>query len=165
MRDRVQRDRVPYDQWVRDGRIVATPGAVVDYDAVRAVLSDWDDRFDLRDVAFDPWNATDLITRLQDQDGLTCVKMRQGFPTLSAPSKALEAAIVGGRLRHDGDPVLRWMVSNVAVETDAAGNIKPSKAKSTEKIDGVVALIMALDRLDRNAGVKDKAYQMLIVGE
>jgi phage terminase large subunit-like protein len=164
MRDRVQRDRVPYDRWVREGRIVATPGAVVDYDAVRAVLSDWDDRFDLRDVAFDPWNATDLISRLQDQDGLTCVKMRQGFPTLSAPSKALEAAIVGGRLRHDGDPVLRWMVSNVAIETDAAGNIKPSKAKSTEKIDGVVALIMALDRLDRNAGVKDKAYQMIVFG-
>ncbi len=163
IRERAHRDRVPYDQWVRDGRIIATPGNVVDYEAVRAELRAWDDAYDLREIAFDPWNATDLVTRLEEQDGFTCVKLRQGFPTLSAPSKALEAAILGKTLHHDGDPVLRWMVSNVSVDQDAAGNIKPSKKASTEKIDGVVALVMALDRLTRNgAGAPD--YGLFVFG-
>ena len=103
------------------------------------------------------------MTRLEEQDGFTCVKTRQGFPTLSAPSKALETAILGKTLHHDGDPVLRWMISNVSVEQGVAGNIKPSKDKSTEKIDGVVALVMALDRLTRN-GAPPKAYQMIVFG-
>jgi phage terminase large subunit-like protein len=162
--DRVVRDRVPYDQWARDGKIISTPGNVVDYEVVRQHLRAWDARYDVREIAFDPWNATDLVTRLEAQDGFTCVKTRQGFPSLSAPSKALDAAILGRTLHHDGDPVLRWCVSNVAIESDAAGNIKPSKSKSTEKIDGVVALVMALDRLDRNNGAREKAYQMLVFG-
>jgi phage terminase large subunit-like protein len=161
IRERAQRDRAPYDQWQRDGVLTATPGNVVDYEAVRRLLVDWAKRYDVREVAYDPWNATDLVTRLQEQDGLTCVPIRQGFGALSAPTKSLETAILSHALQHDGDPVLRWCVSNVSVESDAAGNIKPSKRVSTERIDAVVALVMALDRLDRQA-VAGPQYQMLV---
>jgi phage terminase large subunit-like protein len=150
IRERAARDRVPYDQWAKDGFLTATPGNVVDYESVRQTLKDWAAEWDLRDVAFDPWNATDLVTRLQEQDGFTCVPMRQGFATLSSPTKALEKAILSRTLRHDGHPVLRWCVSNVSVEQDATGNIKVSKKVSTERIDGVAALVMAIDVMERN---------------
>jgi phage terminase large subunit-like protein len=149
IRERGNRDRVPYEQWVREGYLTATPGNVVDYEAVRQQLKDWAAEFDVRQIAFDPWNATDLVTRLTDVDGLACVAMRQGFASLSAPTKALEAAIVSKKLQHDGHPVLRWNVSNVSVESDATGNIKPSKKVSTERIDGVAALVMATDLMAR----------------
>lgn len=149
IRERTRRDRVPYDVWARQGYVIATPGAAVDYEAVRRLLQTWADRYDVREIAYDPWNATDLVTRLQEQDGFTCVAMRQGFASLSAPTKALESAIVSRKVRHDGHPVLRWCMQNVAVETDATGNLKPSKRRSTERIDGTVALIMAVDRMER----------------
>jgi phage terminase large subunit-like protein len=81
---------------------------------------------------------------------------------LSAPTKSLEQAILAKRLRHDGDPVLRWCVSNVAVESDAAGNLKPSKAVSTERIDAVVALIMAVDAMDRNQHARQPAPEIFV---
>jgi phage terminase large subunit-like protein len=164
IRERSRRDHVPYDEWARQGLLTATEGAVVDYDAIRRVLQQWAAEFSLQMIAFDPWNATDLVTRLQQQDGLLCISMRQGFGSLSAPTKSLEQAILGHRLRQDGDPVLRWNVSNVAVESDPAGNLKPSKTKSTERIDGVVALIMAVDLMDRQAKITPPTYQMLVVG-
>jgi len=164
IRERSHRDHVPYDEWARQGLLTATPGAVVDYDAIRRVLQGWAAEFSLQMIAFDPWNATDLVTRLQQQDGLVCVSMRQGFASLSAPTKALEQAVLSRRLRQNGDPVLRWNVSNVAVESDPAGNLKPSKTKSTERIDGVVALIMAVDLMNRQAQVVPPNYQMLVVG-
>ena len=164
IRDRSRRDKVPYDEWTRQGLLTATPGAVVDYDTIRRVLQQWAQTYDLQMIGFDPWNATDLVTRLQSQDGLTCVAMRQGFGSLSAPTKSLEQSVLSKRLRHDGDPILRWNVSNVAVETDAAGNLKPSKTKSTERIDGVVALIMAVDLLDRQASTTAPSYAMTVVG-
>jgi len=161
---RVARDRVPYDQWARDAFLTATPGPTIDYDYVRQLLAAWDQEFDLAVVAYDPWNATDLIARLEKQDGLVCVKTRQGFATLSAPSKSLESAILAKRLRHDGNPVLRWNIGNMAVESDAAGNIKPSKELSTERIDGGYALIMALDAAERHGATPPPGYQMLILG-
>jgi len=151
LRDRVTRERLPYDEWQRRGWIVATPGNVVDYERVRSELKAWAAESDVREVAYDPWNATDLIERLKAQDGFVCVPVRQGFAALSAPTKSLETAILSRTLRHDGHPVLREHVSRVAVETDAAGNLKPSKALSTDRIDLVVALILALDRRDRLA--------------
>jgi phage terminase large subunit-like protein len=163
MRERSNRDRVPYVDWAKAGHLIATPGNVVDYEAVRAVLKDWGTRFDLREIAFDPWNATDLVTRLQDADGFTCVPMRQGFVSLSAPTKSLEKAILSRTLRHTVQPVLRWNISNVSVDIDPAGNLKPSKTKSTERIDGVVALIMAIDRMDRHTQ-KSPDFQMLVLG-
>lgn len=151
LRDRGLRDRVPYDRWAVEGFLTAPPGPTVDYEAVRRVLLEWTVEFDVQMIAYDPWNATDLVSRLQQQDSLLCVAMRQTYAGLSAPTKSLEKAILGQQLRHDGQPVLRWCVSNVAVESDPAGNLKPSKVASTERIDAVVALIMAVDLMDRNA--------------
>jgi phage terminase large subunit-like protein len=161
---RVTRDRVPYDQWARDDMLTATPGPVVDYEHVRNVLLAWDREFDVRILAYDPWNATDLIGRLEKVDGFTCVKMRQGFQTLSAPTKSLEAAILAKRIRHDGHPVLRWNMSNASVESDAAGNIKLSKEHSTERIDGAYALVMAIDAMERHDHDPGLSYQMIIMG-
>jgi phage terminase large subunit-like protein len=164
IRERANRDRVPYDQWARDGYLIATPGNVVDYEYIRQTLKDWAAEFSIRSIAFDPWNATDLVTRLQEQDGFTCVPMRQGFASLSAPTKSLEKAILAKQLRHDGHPVLRWCVSNVSVETDATGNLKISKKVSTERIDGVAALVMAVDQMERNNSVKPPQFTMLVLG-
>lgn len=149
IRDRVRRDGVPYDQWVGE-HLTATPGNVVDYEAVRQKLKAWAVEFDVREISYDPWNATDLVTRLTEQDGFICMPIRQGFTSLSSPTKALERAILSKLLRHDGNPVLRWNVSNVSIETDPAGNLKPSKKVSTERIDGVSALVNAVDRMERD---------------
>jgi phage terminase large subunit-like protein len=148
--ERVRRDRVPYDQWKRDGWLIATPGPVTDYEYVRVHLHAWAAEFDVRELPYDPWNATDLVSRLL-QDGLPCVPIRQGFVTLTAPTKSLETAILSKRLRHDGHPILRWNIGNIVVELDAAGNYKLSKALSTERIDGAAALVNAIDRMDRHA--------------
>jgi len=161
---RSARDRVPYDEWARRGFITATPGKTVDYERVRAELVDWQDRYQVRMVAFDPWNATDLVSRLEKVDGFTCVKMRQGKATLSAPSKALEKAILERTIRHDGHPILRWNIQNASVDTDNAGNIQPSKAKSTERIDGVYALVMALDAMHRDQAPPEPEIEMYIFG-
>ncbi len=151
IRHRSDVDRVPYDMWERDEYLTATPGPVVDYEAVRQQLKDWAAEFSVQIVAYDPWNATDLVTRLEKVDGFVCVPMRQGVMSLSAPTKSLEKAILDRRLRHDGHPVLRWNVSNASVKEDDNGNIKPSKEFSTGRIDGVAALVMAVDLMDRNA--------------
>jgi phage terminase large subunit-like protein len=160
---RVARDRVPYDEWARRGLLTATPGPTVDYEHVRAHLNAWAETYDVRMVAFDPWNATDLVSRLEKVDGFTCVKMRQGKATLSAPSKALEKAVLERTLRHDGHPILRWNVANASIDMDNAGNIQPSKHKSTDRIDGLYALVMALDAMHRDTGTRPTDYQMIIV--
>jgi len=160
---RVARDRVPYDEWARRGFLVTIPGPTIDYEVVRAHLNDWRERFDLRFVAFDPWNATDLVNRLEKIDGFPCVKIRQGKASLSAPSKALEKSVLEKTLRHDGHPILRWNVSNAAVDIDNAGNIQPSKKRSTERIDGVSALVNAIDAMNRDAGTTPPTYEMLII--
>lgn len=150
MAERVRRDRVPYDQWSADGQLFTTAGDVCDYDTIREFIRELAEEFDIREIAYDRWGATQLVTQLQ-ADGAACVPTGQGFASLSAPSKELEKLVVSGSLRHGGHPVLRWMAGNVAVEQDAAGNLKPSKKKSTERIDGIVALVMALDRATRYA--------------
>jgi len=161
---RVTRDRVPYDQWAKQGWLTAIPGPVIDYERVRALLQAWDRDYDVKLLAYDPWNATDLISRLEKDDGFTCVKVRQGFASLTAPSKSFETAVLSKRLHHDGSPVLRWNVGNVSVETDEAGNIRPSKKASTERIDGVVALILAIDAMDRHDHTPPPSYQMMVFG-
>jgi len=164
IKERVTRDRVPYDQWVREGYLTATPGAVVNYEAVRSLLHVWAQEFDVRELGFDPWNATDLVIRLQTQDGMTCVPIRQGFRSLTAPTKALETAILSRALRHDGHPILRWCVGNIVVVPDDAGNYKMSKAASTEKIDGGSALVNAMDCMERHRHTEPPKFQMLVLG-
>jgi phage terminase large subunit-like protein len=162
--ERARRDRVPYDEWARQGLLNATPGNSVDYEYVRQTVLGWARLFDLKCLGVDPWNARGLITQLGEQDGLTVVEIRQGFASLSGPAKALEMAILSKRLRHNGHAVLRWCVGNVALETDAAGNIKPSKAASTERIDGVAALVMAIDQMERNQHMATPDYALSVIG-
>ena len=157
LRQRVDRDRVPYDVWAREGLITLTGGNVIDYDRIRADIADLAGRYRIRELAYDPWNASQLITQLQSE-GLNCVPLRQGYPSLTAPTKELETLVLSRRIRHGGHAVLRWMAGNVVVEQDAAGNIKPSKARSTEKIDGIVAAIMALARAAAN-GQGESVYE------
>jgi phage terminase large subunit-like protein len=162
--ERVRRDRVPYDQWARDGWLVATPGNVIDYEYVRQSLRVWRAEFDVREIAFDKWNAIDLVTRLQAQDGFACIQIDQGFAALSGPTKSLETAILSRALRHDGHPVLRWNISNIAVDQDAVGNLKLSKKVSTERIDGASALVNAIHRRDYLAAEKRPSYSMIVLG-
>jgi len=143
---RARRDHVPYDVWVREGWITATEGNVTDYDVVRTDLRDLAEQYDVREIAYDRWNATQLVTQLMS-DGANCVPIGQGFASMAAPTLEWLSRIAAGRVRHGGNPVLRWMASNLVVEQDAAGNMKPSKAKSTERIDGQAAAVMALARL------------------
>jgi phage terminase large subunit-like protein len=164
MPERVRRDRVPYDQWAREGWVVATPGNTIGYDYVRQTLRAWGAEFDVREIAFDKWNAIDLVTRLHEEDQFACVQIDQTFGSLSGPTKSLETAILSRALRHDGHPVLRWNLSNVAVEQDAMGNLKLSKKVSTEKIDGASALVNAIHRRDYMAAEHRPSYQMLVVG-
>lgn len=140
---RERRDRVPYTQWIRDGLVTATPGTAVDYDCIRRDINELRERWNIRQIAIDRWNASQLAHQLQ-ADQFNVGFFGQGFASMNSPSKMLEGLIAKGDIIHGGHPVLRWMASNVAVETDAAGNIKPSKKASTERIDGIVALIMGL---------------------
>lgn len=143
--ERYRRDRVPYPDWARNGYIVTTPGNVVDYEFLRVFINELAKEFSICEIAYDPWNATQLAQQLQG-DGLQMVQFRQGYASMNAPCKALEALVMSQRIEHGNHPVLRWMASNVAIGTDPAGNIKPDKARSTERIDGIVALVMALGR-------------------
>lgn len=142
-RRREQQDRVPYVRWASEGLIEMTGGNVVDYERVRSEIHDLSAVYNIAGLAVDPWNATGIATKLQE-DGINVQFMRQGYASLSGPSKELEKLVVSGRLIHGCHPVLRWMAANVTIESDSAGNIKPSKAKSSERIDGIVATIMAL---------------------
>lgn len=146
VRKRVEKDRVPYDVWIREGFVEATDGNIVDYDVIRMRIQEDAAFFDIEEVAFDRWNATQLVTQLES-DGITTIPFGQGFASMSAPMREMETRIVGGELLHDGNPVLRWMMSNVAVKQDAAANMKPDKSRSTERIDGVAALAMAVGRV------------------
>lgn len=143
---RAARDRIPYDTWKGQGFLEVTPGDVVDYDFMEAKIDWLVSNFDVREIAFDPWNAQQLMNRLTGK-GYPVVEVRQGYITLSGPTKEFIALVLDKRLVHADHPAMNWMVSNLAVATDPAGNLKPDKSKAAEKIDGPVALIIALSRL------------------
>jgi phage terminase large subunit-like protein len=134
-----------------------TDGAVTDYDVIRADINMLAETYVIREIAFDRWNATQLATQLSG-DGFAMIGFGQGFASMAGPSKELERRIVGRELGHGGNAVLRWMASNVTVSTDPAGNIKPDKAKSTERIDGIVAAVMALGRYQVAEAVQPDPY-------
>lgn len=140
---RCKRDRVPYDVWERQGLFELTEGNIIDYRFIRARILELAREFDIAQIAFDRWNSTEIVTNLID-DGFEMVKIGQGFASMFAPTKRLLELVLTGELAHGANPVLRWMASNVIVQTDPAGNVKPDKSKSREKIDGIVALIMAI---------------------
>lgn len=147
--ERSVRDRVPYELWAEQGLIFPTEGSVIDYEAIRMFIRDeLGALYNIREIGADPWNAAQIVKQLEG-DGFTIEKVGQGFASMTSPTKELGKLVAQAALIHGNNPVLRWMASNVAVEQDAAGNLKPSKAKSRERIDGIVALIMAVDRATR----------------
>jgi phage terminase large subunit-like protein len=140
-RERLNRPRL--DAWIRSGLIDEVPGFVVDYDRIREKLKSLREVYNVRKVALDRWNAAQLATQLEAEGFEVCF-MGQGFASMSGPTKEYEKLLLGGKLRHGGNQVLRWMFRNLAVEMDAAGNLKPSKKHAREKIDGQVAAIMTV---------------------
>jgi phage terminase large subunit-like protein len=154
LRERCRRDRVPYDRWASQGLISLVPGNVIDYGLVEQKIIELRDQYDLREVAFDPWNARDIAQRLI-AEGVMMVEFRQTLQNFAHPTKAFEKAVIERKLRHGGNPLLRWMVDCCTVKSDTNGNIRPCKPdrnKDSRRIDGVVAAIMALDRAQANAG-------------
>lgn len=142
---RSKQERERYEQWAAAGLLTLTPGNVTDYRAIRHAFNADAQLYDVQEVAYDPWNATSLITELQE-DGATCVPVRQGFAGHSAACKRLEELILGQQIRDGGNPIMRYMIGNTSVIQDPAGNLKPAKDRSGSKIDGVVAMLNALAR-------------------
>ena len=146
---RVRRDHVPYDIWEQQGYIKTTEGNVVHYGFIEAFIEELSTKYHIKEIAFDRWGAVQMVQNLEGM-GFTVVPFGQGYKDMSPSSKELMKLTLEKKLAHGGNPVLRWMMDNIYVKIDPAGNIKPDKEKSTERIDGAVALIMALDRALRH---------------
>lgn len=153
---RVKRDHVPYDLWQRQGFLQTTEGNVVHYAYIEKFIEKLGERFNIREIAFDRWGAVQMVQNLENM-GFTVVPFGQGFKDMSPPTKELMKLTLERRLVHGGHPILRWNMDNVFIKTDPAGNIKADKEKSTEKIDGVIATIMALDRAIRCGNVSSES--------
>lgn len=145
---RVKRDHVPYDVWERQGYLQTTEGNVVHYGYIEKFIEELGKKFNIREIAFDRWGAVQMVQNLEGM-GFTVVPFGQGFKDMSPPTKELMKLTLEEKIAHGGHPVLRWNMDNIFIRTDPAGNIKADKEKSTEKIDGAVATIMALDRAIR----------------
>ena len=146
---RSRRDHVPYDVWEKQGFLLTTDGNVVHYGFIERYIEELSTIYHIREIAYDRWNATQMVQNLEGM-GLTMVPFGQGYKDMSPPSKEYYKLMMEGKIQHGGHPVLKWMAQNVVMRQDPAGNIKPDKEKSVEKIDGVVATIMALDRCIRH---------------
>ena len=146
---RVRRASVPYDVWCKQGYLMATEGNVIHYGFIEKFIEDLGTHYHILEIAFDRWGATQMSQDLEGM-GFTVVPFGQGYASMSPPTKEFYKLLMEGRIIHGGNPVMNWMSGNVVVDTDPAGNIKCTKAKSPEKIDGIVAAIMALDRCIRH---------------
>ena len=141
--ERSKKDKVPYLEWARQGFIELTDGDVQDYEFIRHKINDLALKYNINSVAYDRWNSSQLVLQLQD-DGAKMNPFGQGFASMSAPTKEMEKMVLKKKIVHGGNPVLRWQIQNVQLRTDPAGNCKPDKQRSSEKIDGVVSLVMGL---------------------
>jgi phage terminase large subunit-like protein len=144
--EHAKKGRKFFAQWVREGWITATPGEVIDYAFVRQEINELGKKYRIEQIAIDPHSATQITTELGEQDGFDILSFRQGMLSMSEPTKDFVARVTSRKIRHGGNPVLAWQVGNLAVVRDSAGNIKPDKDKAKDKIDGVVAAIMATAR-------------------
>ena len=154
---RVRRDHVPYDVWKANGSIMTTEGNVIHYGFIEKFIEELGTKYNIKEIAYDRWGAVQMSQNLEDA-GFTIVPFGQGFKDMSPPTKELMKLVLEGRIAHGGNAPLRWMVDNIFVRTDPAGNVKPDKEKSTERIDGAVATIMALDRAIRCTGTEESVY-------
>ena len=145
---RVRRDHVPYDTWQLTGHLFTTEGNVIHYAHIEKFIERLGERYNIREIAYDRWGAVQLSQDLEGM-GFNVVPFGQGFASMSPPTKELMKLVLEQKIAHGGHPVLRWNMDNVFVRQDPAGNIKMDKAKSTERIDGAVAMVMALDRAIR----------------
>ena len=163
IKDRARKDGVPYDEWVRDGYLIATPGNITDHEFIERDVLALGGRHTIGEIGFDDWNSGMLPSHLTEQ-GVTMVRIPQTQSGLGPGWKELERWILNGRLRHGGHPILRWMAGNVEVETDAAGNQRPSKRRSSERIDGIVAMTMAANRWLAYGEAPDSLAPFIITG-
>lgn len=154
---RVRRDHVPYDTWKAKGLIMTTEGNVVHYGFIEKFIENLGTLYNIKEIAYDRWGAVQMVQNLEGM-GFTIVPFGQGYKDMSPASKELMKLVLEKKIAHGGNEVLEWMVDNIYVKTDPAGNIKPDKEKSTEKIDGAIALIMALDRAIRHGGQQESVY-------
>lgn len=145
VKERSRRDDVPYDVWVKAGLIRTTPGNVIDHNFVRRDIVDISERHKILEIGFDDWGAMQITQQLTG-DGIVMTPMRQGYKTLSPPTKELERLYKSKKINHFGNEVLSWMADNAAIMRDPADNIKPAKDKSEDRIDGIVGLVMAIGR-------------------
>ena len=146
MAERERVDRIPYSTWERDGWITPTEGDVIDYTWIEKDILELSERFNVQEVAYDPWSAQQTALRIRDDIGIPVVPVRQGFMSLSEPTKEFERLVVSGKLAHGGNSCLGWQAANVQLRHDPAGNIKPDKGRQTHKIDGIAASIISLAR-------------------
>ena len=144
--EKIKQSNASFGAWVDAGYVTVTPGNVTDYDYIEADILKICEIYDVRSIAYDRWNASQAVIHLQSE-GLDMSPFGQGYGSMSTPTKELERLALTQNLEHFGNPVLRWMISSVAISTDPAGNIKPDKSKSSQKIDGVVATIMAIGQM------------------
>lgn len=149
--DMAQRTANAAQEWVRAGWLTLTPGNVIDHASIRAQLERDAESFDLRMLGYDRWGMSEMMTNLAEA-GLTVVPHSMSATQMSSPMKHMERLYLTQRLRHGGNPLLRWMAANVIVRSDANGNIRPDKAKSPDKIDGFVATVIAIGVADSQAG-------------
>jgi phage terminase large subunit-like protein len=155
---RTRRDRVPYDAWARMGLLTLCPGNVIDYDIVRRDINALRERFDIRGISYDRWNSGGIWAGLT-ADGFDVAPVSQNMAGLGPMTKEWGRLMVAGHFRHGGHPILRWQVDGLAVDQDAAGNVRPSKAKARCRIDLVVASIMALDGAQRAIASGRSVYE------
>lgn len=143
VRPRTERGNVPYQRWADDGLLTVTPGNVTDYDYVEQDVKAALTQFNIQHIGYDPWNATQVVNNLM-KESAPMVEMRQGAKTFHPPMNELERLLKSGAIDHGGNPVLTWMASNIVARKDINNNMAPDKKHSHEKIDGIVALLMAL---------------------
>lgn len=153
---RVRRDHVPYDIWLGKKLVYATEGNVIHYGYIEKFIDELGKIYNIKEIAFDRWGAVQMTQNLEGM-GFIVVPFGQGYKDMSPPTKRLMELVLERKIEHGGNIVLRWMMDNVYIKTDPAGNIKMDKEKSTERIDGAVALVMALDRAIRNSD-EDSVY-------
>jgi phage terminase large subunit-like protein len=174
VRERTKRDKVPYEQWVREGWIETTPGDTVDYDYIRRRLTGYyvedgevkhdescvADHVLISSIAFDRWNSSQLVNNLM-ADGIQMSPFGQGFVSMSTPTKEFKKLVLKKQVNHGGNPVLTWMISNVEIKCDAGGNEKIDKGASKEKVDGPVAGVMALGEYLTEQPESDDIFEVL----
>jgi phage terminase large subunit-like protein len=150
--------KLPYDEWIADGYIKATEGNVQDYGFIRRDINNIIKDYDLQSIAFDRWNSSQLIIQLSQEDGIPMSQFGQGYRSMSAPTKELEKMVLKKEINHLNNPVLRWQCENVSIQTDPADNIKINKQRSSEKVDGMIALVMSIGEMLTDEHEGDSIY-------